>query len=331
MHGTLNRAEINTEAVIAAPVAPNADSSVLRGRDILVSGRVVKVAQIRSEAYSDAPSVQDWEAFVTAVKRAHRHTDIVTFAQSIHELEPKFSNLPMEWDNFAVIALASYDDWWKGLSQDSRRNVRLAEKRGVKVELAAFDDKLIHGIKAIYDEAPVRQGAPNRHYNEDFETVKRKNSTYLDRNDFLVAYFGEEIIGFAQLIYADKTARIMQVLTKTAHAEKRPTNLLIAKAVELACQKNLTHLIYCKYTYGKKSDSPLTEFKRRMGFKELKYPRYFVPVTLRGKIALKLGLHADLIDLLPGSVLDLYLKTRTKYYQFKLDRMARSSNDSNDR
>ena len=137
----------------------------------------------------------------------------------------------MEWDNFAAIFLASYDDWWKGLSQDSRRNIRAAEKKGVIVRIAPLDNELVRGIKEVYDEVPVRQGVRNSHYREDLQTVRRKNSAFLGRDAFLAAEAGGELIGFIQMIYADKTARIMQILPKKAHLDKRPSSALIAKAV----------------------------------------------------------------------------------------------------
>ena len=74
------------------------------------------------------------------------------------------------------------------------------------------------------------------------------------------------------------------------HYDKRPANALIAKAVELCEQQGMSYLMYCNYVYND-PESSLTEFKRRNGFEQALVPRYYVPLTLKGKIALRLGLH----------------------------------------
>jgi hypothetical protein len=190
----------------------------------------------------------------------------------------------------------------------------------VKVNVAVLDDHLIRGIKEIYDEVPMRQGFRNRHYQEDEETVRQKNSTFLGQDDFLAAYVGEELVGFIQIVYTEKTARIIQLLSKVAHLEKRTASALIAKAVEFACQKELTHLTYCKYSYGNKGTDPLAEFKRRMGFQKLFYPRYFVPLNWRGAVAIDLRLHHGLKNHLPTGVVMFLLNMRARYYEKKFAR-----------
>ena len=72
------------------------------------------------------------------------------------------------------------------------------------------------------------------------------------------------------------------------HFDKRPTNALIAKAVEICEQRGFAYLTYCNYVYND-PDSSLTEFKRRNGFEQVLVPRYYIPLTLQGRIALKLG------------------------------------------
>ncbi len=293
---------------------------MIEEREIVTTGRWLKTAHINAEDYAEGQPIEEPAEFVAKLKNSKLLADIFTFAQSIHQLNPKFTQYHMEWDNFAAICLTSYEAWWKGLSQDSRRNVRAAEKRGVKVTIAPLDDDLVLGIKGVYDEVPVRQGFPNKHYQEDFETVKRNNSTFLGRDAFLAAEADGELIGFIQLVYVDKTARIMQIVSKMAHFDKRPASALVAKAVEISCQKGLTHFTYGKYSYGKKESSPLTEFKRRMGFQKLSYPRYYIPLTPRGKMALKLRLHLGVKNLLPSHCLAFLLKVRAKYYESKLGR-----------
>ncbi len=55
--------------------------------------------------------------------------------------------------------------------------------------------------------------------------------------------------------------------------------------------------------YGRIGNHPsLDKFKDNNGF--VKYPitRYYVPITSKGKLAIKLGLHRELKDALPDSI-----------------------------
>jgi len=109
----------------------------------------------------------------------------------------------------------------------------------------------------------------------------------------------------------------MQIQSKNAHFDKRPANAMIAKAVEVACQKGMQNLLYCKYTYGNKINCSIREFKRRNGFQQLNFPRYNIPLTNKGRIALKLGLHKGLRNLLPSGLMDFLLDIRSKLYEMR--------------
>jgi poly-beta-1,6-N-acetyl-D-glucosamine synthase len=302
------------------PISVNGKMTAVRSvtidnRCIVTTGKLLKKAIIESESFEEGEMVKDPARFVTELKRSHLPADIFSFAQDVTESKPKFPELHMEHDNVAAIPLTSYEDWLKNLSQDSRRNVRLAEKRGVKVRVVPFDDAFVQGIKGIYDETPIRQGRRFWHYGKEFSAVKRENGTYVERSSFIGAYLGEEMIGFLKVVYVNQTGSIMQILSKNGHFDKRPANAMIAKAVEAACQKGMTHLIYCRYTYGNKSDSSIKEFKRRTGFEQMNFPRYYIPLTLKGKMALKLGLHGGLSNVLPSSWLNFLLDIRSKFYE----------------
>ena len=84
-------------------------------------------------------------------------------------------------------------------------------------------------------------------------------------------------------------ANIVQILSMIKHYDKRPANALIAKAVEICAQKEVSHMIYYNYIYNDPKSS-LTEFKRRNGFEKVLLPRYYVPTdSPRERIALRLG------------------------------------------
>ncbi len=135
-----------------------------------------------------------------------------------------------------------------------------------------LDEDLIEGIRGIYNEAPVRLGKPFWHYGKDFETVKRENGTYQDRSDFIGAFYEGKLIGFIKMVYVDQVGSIMQILSMIQHQDKRTTNALIAKAVELCEQRNKSFLMYCRYVYGVNETKSAHRFKRRNGFQKISFP-----------------------------------------------------------
>jgi hypothetical protein len=286
-------------------------------RRIVVTGRWLRVARLDDEEWIESQTVNDPEPFILELKNASPKADVFTFAQDLSESQPKYS-FPFEWEDVAAVPITTYSDWWEALPQESRKNVRRAGRKGVVVKLASFDDDLVQGIKAIYDETPIRQGRPFWHYGKALESVRHENSSFLDRSNFVAAYCGSELIGFIKIVYVGKIARIMQILSKNAHLDKHPPNALLAKAMETCCQRGMTHFIYGKYFYGNKGDTPLTEFKRRNGFQRLRFPRYFVPLTLKGRVAMALRLHLGAKNLIPSRLANILLHARARFYQRKL-------------
>jgi len=288
----------------------------VNGRTIICEGKWLRIARIQDEIWLERASQLHPDSLLAALRQSPLKADLFTFAQALPETKPKFA-FQHDWDNLAVAPPQKFKEWWESLPQESRKNVRRSQRRGVTVRVAEFNDEFVRGIKEIYDETPVRQGRLFWHYRKDLEAVEKENGTYLDRSQFIGAYHGEELIGFIKLVQVDTTARIMQIISKNAHYDKRPTNSLLTKAMELCAERGITELIYGQYIYGPKASSSVTEFKRRNGFTEVLLPRYYVPLTLRGKLALSLGLHRGFKNALPEPILNFLLEQRTRYYNRK--------------
>ncbi len=287
------------------------------GRAVITSGKWLKTAVVHDEELLEDETLADPESFVSQLKGAGLKADIFTFSQRIPHTTPKYP-CHLEWDNFAVIPITTYVDWWKNRIESSvQRAVRKAAKQGIEVRVAQLDDEFIQGIVNINNESPTRQGRAFWHYQKSFDAMKHENSTYADRNEFLGAYYQGEMIGYIRIVYVDKVASILQLLTMVKHYDKRPANALIAKAVELCEQKGMSHLMYCNYIY-KDPKSSLTEFKRRSGFEQVLLPRYYIPLTVKGKIALKLGVHCGLARQIPESIIRQLLRIRSLWYGRKL-------------
>ena len=294
-----------------------AKSIVVNGREIVIAGRWLKIASVRDEELVEGEIAPDARAFVPALKRSALRADIFSFPQNVDEPNPKY-DFPFELDNAAVAATTDYAVWWeKRLPQETRKNVRRAQKKGVDVRVVSYDDEFVRGIKAIYDETPVRQGDRFPHYGKDLETVRRENGTYRERCEYLGAYSEGKLIGFMRFVYVDHVARIMQILASVSQTDKRPMNAMIAKAVEVCHERGIACLVYSKFRFGNKANSPLAEFKKRNGFEEVLFPRYYVPLTWKGQLAVRLKLHRGLLGLLPSAVIDWALRMRARLLRLR--------------
>ena len=291
-----------------------APSILIKGITFVVTGGWLKVATVMDEQLMQGHPLREPGPFVESL-RNNRMADVFTFAQTVMDVTRRH-DYSMEWDNAAVIPITTYQDWWeKRLPQESRKNIRRAAKRGLEVRVVPFDDDLVKGIQRIYCETPVRQGRSFWHYGKPFDVVKMENATYLDRSEFVAAYLKEELVGFIKIIYVDRIATLIQIISKNTHQDKRPMNALLASAVDLCAKKGLSFLVYGKYVYDGNRSSTLTEFNRRNGFEELRFPRYFVPLTPKGKVAVALRLYRGVRGLLGGPTTRMLLDLRARFYR----------------
>jgi hypothetical protein len=291
------------------------------GAQVVVQGRALRVASVFDEDWVDEGPLKDPHAFLRQLKSAGVRADLFTFAQKLPDTDVRW---PFAHDMFNLAVAPSHDfkQWWEGrLPQETRKHVRKSQKLNLAVREVSFDDALVAGLKSIYDEAPVRQGRKFWHYGKTLEQVKAENSTYLDRSILLGAYLDEELAGLLKLVQIGSSAHVMQLIAKGAHADKKTTNALLAKAVEVMASRGIAYLVYGQYVYGKNDTSSLTEFKRRNGFERVELPRYFIPLSRWGSVCLRLGLHRGWRHLLPERVERALLDLRGKSYQGNLARL----------
>jgi hypothetical protein len=285
---------------------------------IIAKGKALKIASIHDEAWMET-ELEDPDACVKELKEQGKNglrADIFTFAQKVPGASPKF-RYPMERDSIAAADTSSFKQWWEKLPQESRKNVRRSQKRGVTIAVRQFDDELVRGIADVHNETASRQGIPNAHYGKTLEQVRKDHSAFVDRSDFICAYFGTELVGFLKLVYRGDVASVLNLATKTCHYDKRPANALLAKTVELCEAKKVCYLTYGMFNYGNKRDNPLREFKSRNGFEEVLTPRFYIPLTNWGKLCMKLKLHRGLLGILPHSMIMLGGKARAGWYNLK--------------
>jgi len=285
-------------------------------RELRITGRLCRVAHLDADDYKflDNP-----EPVVSELRKSKLGIDLFTFLQKLPDTSPKYP-YPQEMDNLAVLPVSTFDHWWTNQVDNKTRNMaRKAEKKGVVVREVPFDDVLVRGIWEIYNECPVRQERLFPHYGKSVEQVREMSATYLDSSIFIGAYDSDKLIGFIKLVVDDTgtQAGMMHIISMLQARDKAPTNALVADAVRSCAQRNIPHLVYSNFSYGKKTQSSLSDFKERNGFQRVDIPRYYVPVTKWGTAAFSMGLHHRLIDRLPEALAAKLRDLRNSWYQRK--------------
>jgi hypothetical protein len=252
----------------------------------------ITIARLEEEWYEDVKDPDGVIAFLN--ENPDVRPDIFTFWQRLPDLTPKYP-FHLEWDQIAALPSHSYDDWFNHqIKSRVRTSIRKSEKEGVVVKETVWDDAFVHGMTAIFNESPFRQGTRFWHYGKDFATIKEQFSRCLDREYMIGAYYKGEMIGFIMLGNAGRFGLTGQIISSIKHRDKATNIALIAKAVEVCEQRQLGHLVYLFWTEGS-----LTEFKRRCGFEPIRVPRYYIPLSLQGRLALSCGVHRGWRTLIP--------------------------------
>ena len=289
------------------------------GMRVVIRGKWLKRAFISSEEWLDT-ELKDPERCISMLRNqgtAGLRADIFTFSQKLPAMVPKY-RYPMEWESVAAVRINSFKEWWDGLSQVTRKNVRRSQKRGVVVTLREFDDDLIRELVELNNDVQIRQGVWNVQYGKSFDQIKKDYSSFLDRSHFICAHVGNELIGFLKIVHRGEVASILNLLPKASHHDKRPGNALLAKAVELCESKGVSYLTYGLFNYGNKRESPLREFKIRNGFSEILVPRFYIPLTRWGRLCFRAKIHRGVIGILPHRVITLGVGMRAKWYSLKV-------------
>ncbi|MGD9130308.1 MAG: peptidoglycan bridge formation glycyltransferase FemA/FemB family protein [Candidatus Bathyarchaeota archaeon] len=268
--------EIDVARASGVPTTPD----LLKNENIHIERRTFfKLARIASEWMDDVPDPE------SLCKLAKGRADVLTFWERLpRKPNPELKN--REKVGIAAIPLVDYDYWWNHqIGKKTRNMVRKASKNGVEVKIEGLTDELVHGMEKIYNETSERQGRHFTHYGQTFEHIKEDYLGWIEHTshryglDFLVAYYGREIIGFIQLVYAKDSAHINQILSKKSHWNRAPNNLLIDKAVKICCGKGIKYLIY-----GRMTVTSLGKFKQNNGLIKMNVPRYYIPLSKWGKI-----------------------------------------------
>jgi hypothetical protein len=288
----------------------------IQGHLIKIHGRLIRIASLSADTYE---FLTEPAAVVEVLRTSKERADLFTFMQKLPETSPKYT-YPMDWDNLAVLQVSTFDHWWTKQINDKTRNMaRRAGKKGVTIREVPLDEALIQGIWAIYNECEIRQGKRFPHYGKDLASVRKMTATFLDRSIFMGAYLDGWLIGFARL-HCDATrtqAGLSSILSLAEHRDKSPTNALVAEAVRYCATHGIPYLVYSRYSDGNKERDTLMDFKDHNGFQRVNLPRYFVPLTSIGRIALSMGLHKSFTSHIPDPILSRLRALRKAWHSRK--------------
>ena len=285
------------------------------GVTVVSRGRFPRIGEIFDEYWLERDQLPDIELVIAELKNRKVKLDIFTFSQRVPETTPKHG-FYSELDNYAVLPVSTHKEWLeRQIPATTRRNIRASEKRGITVRVSAYDDDYVEGIMSIYNETPIRAGRRFWHFGKSFETTKAENGTYRERSTYLSAYRGDEMVGYLKIVWDAHTAAIMQILSKLSVRDCRPNNALLSEAVNQCAMRNVNHLLYEKFDYGNKVGDSLTRFKQSNGFCRMDVPRYYVPLTSMGVLALRLGIHKRLAERAPEWLAAPFRNLRTKWHE----------------
>ena len=297
---------------------------IVGGKQIRVSGRIVRMARLDGEKFR---FLEDPETVLDGLRKSRTRIDLFTFTQRLPNTKPLFP-YPMEWDNFAAIPISTFEEWWtKQLGFKARNKAKQAEKKGLVLREVPFSDELVRGISEIYNECPIRQGRRFPHFGKDVETIHREEATYLESSIFIGAFSGDRLVGFIKILI-DETgtqAGLLNIVSLISERDKAPTNALVASAVKACATRGIVYLTYSNFSYGKKQSDSLSDFKERNAFQRIEIPRYYVPLTMLGQAALRLGLHHRLSERIPEPLAVRFREFRDAWYKRRFPTLTEAS------
>jgi len=287
----------------------------IENKRLVIQGRWLTVARLKDEWYED---IGDPEMIIRPLRKHQFRPDLFTFWQRLPDRVPIYSYY-CEPESLSAVPLKDFQYWWnEQIKSDTRKKAKRAEKKGVEIKVVELSDAFVRGVMDIFNETPVRRGKPFWHYGKSFDTVKAELSMDLATSKLIGAYEGGELVGFVKLNYAPgRFANPGLIFSKLKARRQYVNNALIAKSVALCCREGLPYLTYTKWRRGTQA-----EFLIRNGFEKTTVPRYWIPLTKKGKTALALGLHCGIRPYLPDKLIGALLALRSGFYNrfYRMDK-----------
>jgi len=202
-----------------------------------------------------------------------------------------------DFEDIAVMKIISYEDWWiKTIRKKERQSVKKAVKSGVEVRKVEVNETFFRDLQAMYNETPFRQGRRYKHYGKNLQAIK---ADFHHIDEVLGAYLDGKLVGILGTAQGDRAAMLRVFSSSLKHRDTCPNNLLIAETVRRCAERQIPFLVYGNH-YGFLPS--LDRFRKHQGFFRFSIPRYYVPLTRSGQLALALGLHRSAYYTMPFMV-----------------------------
>ncbi len=276
---------------------------------VLVTGKLVRTARLENEWLD---SVAEPERFIRRLVETRSGADCLTFRQKVGETDARFP-YPTEWESLAVIPVSGYEHWLNHqINSGAKRAVKKAANKGVEVKTVTLHESFVEGVTRIINETPIRQGRPYIHYGKGPDFVREEFSRDPDRCTLIGAYLKGELIGFIQLGHGDGWVVPFGMISLVRHRDKSPQNAMLAKTVELCAERKIRYVLYGFWSAG-----GLGDFKRNNGCVEMKVPRYYVPLSVQGRVACRFKLYKGIRTLMPAGMREHALGLRRRWYAMR--------------
>jgi hypothetical protein len=187
-------------------------------------------------------------------------------------------------ETIGLLRIQGFDAWLKSLPGRERTVVRKAE-RTLKTHVVDVDEEFVQSAYGVYNETPIRQRRRYSGFGMTVDDIRLKFSN-LQTSEVIGTYLDNKLIGLMWVELGDQVAAMMSFISLISQRNKNPNNALIAEGVRLCDEKGYHYL-----TYGNMGYNPgLDFFKKNNGFKRVAVPRYFVPLSYKGQLAVQMKL-----------------------------------------
>jgi hypothetical protein len=210
-----------------------------------------------------------------------------------------------------LLNIGSYDRWFKSITHNARWQTKKGIRFGLKAKVVDINEAFIRGAFKIYNETPIRQGRKYSGYGLTLVDVRRKFFN-MKSSEVIGVYYDEELIGLIWISYGDRVAAVNSFLSLLTYRNKYPNDVLLAETVRRCQEKGYNYLTYWNMGFNPGLDF----FKRSHGFIAFNVPRYFVPLSSKGELAIKLNVYRPFEHSLPMSVVRSLLPLYNKVSMF---------------
>ena len=133
-------------------------SIVVRGQTLIVTGDWIRFASLHSEDWVE-DELKDPAACVDTFRKNPKapRADILRFSQKVAEPIRRYQ-YPFEMRSIAVAEVADFDKWWMSLPQETRKNARRSQKRGVVIKVKGVRRRRCSGNRRRTERNPHPAG-----------------------------------------------------------------------------------------------------------------------------------------------------------------------------